>query len=177
MRIGEINKDNYMHYSKLLSNLTGGKQNANALPTPQRELSKAEVDAIVRKAQLAHPDGSYGIPGMDVTDKAPSSWQKIIDVSDDARAEMIDIARKDFIKNYGGSDGEEMSAAIKKYLWTLPEDKRLGASWTLQQVYLNEALRLGDIVKAKIPSWQYGEPFDRSILADSLSGSIVDTKV
>ena len=197
MRIGEINKDNYMQYSKLLSTLTGGKKNANAPGNVaiNRGIGKTDafgqervfgadgyetkesIDRRLKKIQLAHPDGSYGIPGMDITGKDPSSWQKIIDVSDDVREKMISIARKDFVNNYGMSDGEEESAAIKKYLWTLPEDKRLSASWTLQQIYRQEAQRLADIVKSKVPGWQYGEPFDRTILTCLPSGSIFDVNI
>ena len=176
MRIGEINKDNYMQYSKLLSNLTGGKKNANVLPTRQRELTKAEVDAIVRKAQLAHPDGSYGLPGMDITNKNPSEYQKIVDVPDDLREKIIGIARKDFINKYGMTDGEELHAEIRKYLWSIPEGQRNSAAYTLSEVFRDESQRLTDIVKSKMPGWKNGEPFDRSILAGYLSGSIVDTK-
>jgi len=162
MRIGDINKDNYESFARLL-----GIKNAKA-PVIDRGVNK--TDAYVY----------YGIPGMDITGKDPSSWQKIVDVSDDVRAKMIDIARKDFINNYGMSDGEEMNAVIRKYVLSIPENQRPSAAWTLAQINVNESQRLYNIVKEKNPSWQNGEPFDRSILTLTnygLSENSVDIKV
>ena len=46
----------------------------------------------------------------------------------------------------------------------VPEDERLSVAWTLNQIRLEEAQRLADKVRTINPDWQYGEPFDTSIL-------------
>lgn len=169
MRIGETNQSNYMEYLKLLS-----KKNNNKSST-QSSGSTNEAD-IVRKYQLADPE-HYGIPGMDITGKNPSDWQRIVDVSDDIRDKITNLARKEFINNYGMSDGEELSALKREYVLSLPENERLSASWTLERIFIDESLRLADIVKSQTPDWQAGQAFDRSILADYISGNNFDIKV
>ena len=179
MRIGDINRNNYTEYAKLFSTLTGGKSN-KATPEPfgqRRLLTYDEIEERLRPFRLADPI-HYGMPGCDITGKDPSSWQKIVDVSDDIREKMINVARKDFLNNYGLTDGKEMGDIGSKYLLSLPENKRLSAGWTVLEIFRNESQRLTDIVKSKIPGWKNGEPFDRSIFADYLSGSsIYDTKI
>lgn len=98
-------------------------------------------------------------------------------VSDDIKEELTKLARKEFISNFGMSDGEEQSSITKKYLMSLPESQRLSASNTLNDIYSEEAKRLQDIAKERIPNWQPGQSFDSGIFADVISGNVFDEKV
>ena len=71
----------------------------------------------------------------------------------------------DHMKNgYGVSDGEDISAVIRNYTMSLAPEKRMSASWTLNEIFHSEATRLGEYVRQHDPSWDWGTPFDTSIL-------------
>ena len=42
--------------------------------------------------------------------------------------------------------------------------QRLSASWTLNEIFHSEATRPGEYVHQQDPSWDWGKPFDTSIL-------------
>ena len=71
----------------------------------------------------------------------------------------------DHMKNgYGVSDGEDISAVIRNYTMSLAPEQRLSASWTLNEIFHSEATRLGEYVHQQDSSWNWGKPFDTSIL-------------
>ena len=43
-------------------------------------------------------------------------------------------------------------------------EQRLSASWTLNEIFHSEATRLGEYVHQQDPNWDWGKPFDTSIL-------------
>lgn len=113
---------------------------------------------------------------MDITGMTAADF-KIVPVSDEIRNALINQERKDFLENYGMSNGEELSALMRKYIAGVPENERINVGWTLNQISLNEAQRLTDFAKERIPGWQAGKPFDRSIFADIMSSRSIDKKI
>ena len=65
---------------------------------------------------------------------------------------------------YGVSDGEDISKVIRDYTMSLAPEQRLSASWTLNELFHSEAARLGEYVHQQDPDWDWGKPFDTSIL-------------
>lgn len=166
MRIGDVNQDNYAAYMKLFSK--------------NKDVKSLSLKAQVEKtAPIAvDPEDSERImPGMSIHNKSISELQKTTDVSNEVREKIINTIRKDFINNYGMSDGEKYRAIAVEYIKSRPPEERLAVSWTLDRIFGEEGKRLGEIVREKISSWQPGQPFDRSILADAASGSIFDKKI
>lgn len=59
------------------------------------------------------PINSYGVSGMDITGKDPSTIQKIIDIPEAARQDMFDTSLREFIRDYGGmGNGETDRTAV-----------------------------------------------------------------
>ena len=73
-------------------------------------------------------------------------------------------------KNCGMSDGEIESEIIRNYVMSLPPEERAAAGWTLNQISLQEADRLGEYVHQRDPSWNWGKPVKPGILDDYKSG-------
>ena len=117
----------------------------------------------------------YEDPWMDITNRSPSEWQKIIPVDKDVADQLRSMVREDFVKRYGMTDGSpehinDRANLIKGYTKTLPGEQRLPATWTLEQVISDEAAKYESIILKHDPSWTYGKPFDTSILDEESSG-------
>ena len=121
----------------------------------------------------------YEDPWMDITNRSPSEWQRIIPVDEDVANQVRSMVKEDFVKRYGMTDGSpehvnDRADLIYNYTKTLPGEQRLPATWTLEQVVNDEAERLKSIILKHDPTWTYGKPFDTSIL-DEDSDDHLDT--
>ena len=74
---------------------------------------------------------------------------------------MIGEAYQTMIENSGM---EDVDGIIQSYVMTLEPKDRINAGWTLNEIFHTEAVRLGDYVHSKDPSWNWGKPVDPSIL-------------
>lgn len=114
----------------------------------------------------------YGTPGMSLNDSG--DWRKLVPVDEKAAQRVRQIAFDHMKNGYGVSNGEDISSAIRDYTMSLSPEERLSASWTLNEIFHNEASRLGEFVHQHDSSWDWGKPFDTSILDDYRQG--VDVK-
>ena len=114
----------------------------------------------------------YGTPGMSLNDAG--DWRKLVPVDEKAAQRVKQIAFDHMKNGYGISNGEDISAAIRDYTMSLAPEERLSASWTLNEIFHNEASRLGEFVHQHDSSWDWGKPFDTRILDDYRQG--VDVK-
>ena len=114
----------------------------------------------------------YGTPGMSLNDAG--DWRKLVPVDEKAAQRVKQIAFDHMKNGYGISNGEDISAAIRDYTMSLAPEERLSASWTLNEIFHNEASRLGEFVHQHDSSWDWGKPFYTSILDDYRQG--VDVK-
>lgn len=132
-----------------------------------------------RIGELAQGAGSkphvnpYGVPGMSLNDAG--DYRKTVPVDEEVVRQVKQLAFDHMKKGYGVSDGEDISAVIRNYTLSLSPEERLSASWTLNEVFHSEAARLGEFVHRQDPSWDWGKPFDVSILDGYRQG--VDTTV
>lgn len=96
----------------------------------------------------------------------PSSWHKIINVSEDARQKMFDNCKREFIAEYGVANGDttKRSDVFREFQLSIPKGDRLKGTWTLQQYETAYNQAFYDAVKVADPSWKQGQPFDSSIL-------------
>lgn len=166
MRIGEVNKENYATFIKMF----GGK--GTKVLDEMWGKDKATNAAKTNQGKWVNP---YAEPGMDITGMTEADF-KIVKVSDDIREKIVNLARKEFLDNYGRSDGEELSSIMKKYIKSVPASERVNVGWTLNQIYLDEARRLHSAVKEVFPGWQDGKPFDRNAVNDVISRARIDLK-
>ena len=104
----------------------------------------------------------YGTPGMSLNDAG--DWRKLVPVDESVVRQVKQIAFDHMKNGFGVSDGEDISAVIRNYTMSLAPEKRLSASWTLNEIFHSEATRLGEYVHQQDPSWNWGKPFDTSIL-------------
>ena len=104
----------------------------------------------------------YGTPGMSLNDAG--AYRKIVPVDEGVARQVRQIAFDHMKNGCGVSDGEDISKVIRDYTMFLAPEKRLSASWTLNEIFHSEAARLGEYVHQHDPSWDWGKPFDTSIL-------------
>lgn len=119
------------------------------------------------KASTKHVN-PYGTPGMSLNDT--DDYRKMVPVDESVVKQVKGIAMAHMKQGFGTSDGEDISSAIRSYVMTLDPEKRLSASWTLNEIFQSEATRLGEYVHQADPSWTWGKPFDTSILDGYTSG-------
>ena len=111
----------------------------------------------------------YCPEGMDITGR--TDHRRIIPVDEEIVNKIKSLAFDDMVKNGGMSDGEEESQIIKSYIMTLPPEKRAAASWTLNQISLQETDRLGEYVHQRDPSWNWGMQVKPGILDNYKPGT------
>ena len=113
--------------------------------------------------QLGKPHiNPYGTPGMSLNDAG--DYRKMVPVDEGVVQQIKQIAFDHMKNGFGVSDGEDVSKVIRGYVSSLAPEQRLSASWTLNEIFHSEAARLGEYVHQHDPSWNWGKPFDTSIL-------------
>lgn len=127
------------------------------------------VGELARKQQGKAHVNPYGTPGMSLNDAG--DYRKMVPV-DEGVVQQIKQVAFDHMKNgLGVSDGEDISKVIRDYACSLAPEQRLSASWTLNEIFHSEATRLGEYIHQQDPAWDWGKPFDTSIL-DSYRQSV-----
>lgn len=104
----------------------------------------------------------YGTPGMSLN--GAGDYRKMVPVDEGVVRQVKQLAFEHMKTGYGVSDGEDISKAIRDYTMSLAPEKRLSASWTLNEIFHSEAVRLGEFVHQQDPGWDWGKPFDTGIL-------------
>nr|WP_325212392.1 DUF3879 family protein [uncultured Oscillibacter sp.] len=125
----------------------------------QQQRRTGELTQETRSKPHVNP---YGTPGMSLN--GAGDYRKTVPVDEGVVRQVKQLAFDHMKKGYGVSDGEDISAVIRNYTMSLSPEKRLSASWTLNEVFHSEAVRLGEFVHRQDPSWDWGKPFDVSIL-------------
>ncbi len=107
----------------------------------------------------------YGVAGMDITGKDPSTFHKIIDVPEAARQDMFDMALREYVRDCGmGSGDTDRTAVFTRYQLSVKKSDRLMGTWTLEQYERCYNRAFYSMVKEANPQWQPGQKFDSSIL-------------
>lgn len=120
------------------------------------------ISALAQRQQGQPHVNPYGTPGMSLNDAG--DYRKMIPVDEGVAQQVRQIALDHMKNGYGVSDGEDISKVIRDYTMSLAPEKRLSASWTLNEIFHSEAARLGEFVHQHDPNWDWGKPFDTSIL-------------
>lgn len=125
--------------------------------------------------------GGVVVPGMyhgedGTVDR--STWQQLINVSDDARQKMFDNVKREFIQENGISNGDttKRSQVFREYQLSVKKEDRAKGTWTLQQYEGKYRSAMYAAVKAANPNWQPGQPFDPGIL-DSVTRESVESQL
>ena len=107
-----------------------------------------------------------------------STWQQLINVSDDARQKMFDNVKREFIQENGISNGDttKRSQIFREYQLSVKKEDRAKGTWTLQQYEGKYRSAMYAAVKAANPKWEPGQPFDPSIL-DSVTRESVESQL
>ena len=120
------------------------------------------IGELAQKQQGKSHVNPYGTPGMSLNDAG--DYRKIVPVDEGVVQQVMQIAFNHMKNGYGVSDGEDISKVIRDYTMSLAPEQRLSASWTLNEIFHSEATRLGEYVHQRVPGWDWGKPFDTSIL-------------
>ena len=120
------------------------------------------ISEISQKTQGKAHVNPYGTPGMSLNNAG--DYRKIVPVDKDVAQQVRQMACDHMKNGYGVSDGEDISQVIRDYTMSLAPEQRLSASWTLNELFHSEAARLGEYVHQQDPDWDWGKPFDTSIL-------------
>ncbi len=119
----------------------------------------------------------YGVSGMDVTGKDPSTWRQIIDIPEAARQDMFDTTLREYIRDRGmGSGDTDRTAVFTRYQLSVKKSDRLMGTWTLEQYERCYNRAFYSIVKEANPDWQPGQKFDSSIL-DGVTREDVERRI
>ena len=107
-----------------------------------------------------------------------STWQQLINVSDESRQKMFDNVKREFIQENGISNGDttKRSQVFREYQLSVKKEDRAKGTWTLQQYEGKYRSAMYAAVKAANPNWQPGQPFDPSIL-DSITRESVESQL
>ena len=117
---------------------------------------------ISQKTQGQPNVNPYGTPGMSLNNAG--DYRKIVPIDENVAQQVRQIAFDHMKNSYGVSDGEDISQVIRDYTMSLAPEQRLSASWTLNELFHSEAARLGEYIHQHDPDWDWGKPFDTSIL-------------
>ena len=123
---------------------------------------RQRIGELSQKQQGKAHINPYGTPGMSLNDAG--DYQKMVPVDKGVVRQVKQIAFDHMKNGLGVSDGEDISRVIRDYACSLAPEQRLSASWTLNEIFHNEATRLGEYVHQQDPTWDWGKPFDTSIL-------------
>lgn len=125
----------------------------------QQQQRIGEMSQRTRNKPHVNP---YGTPGMSLNDGG--DYRKMVPVDEGVVQRIKQIAFDHMKNSCGVSDGEDISAVIRDYTMSCSPEERLSVSWTLNEIFHSEAVRLGDYVRRQDPNWDWGKPFDTSIL-------------
>jgi hypothetical protein len=120
------------------------------------------VNAFAQRTQSKPHVNPYGTPGMSLNEA--EDYRKPVPVDEGVVRQIKQLAFEHMKNGYGVSDGEDISAAIRNYTMSVSPENRLSVSWTLNEIFHNEAARLGEYVHKYDSGWDWGRPFDVGIL-------------
>lgn len=123
---------------------------------------KQRIGALAQRQQGRPRVNPYGTPGMNLNDGG--DYRKMVPVDEGVMQQVKQVAFDHMKNGYGVSNGEDISKVIRDYTMSLAPGKRLSASWALNEIFHSESTRLGEFVHQHDPNWDWGKPFDTSIL-------------
>lgn len=144
-------------FLKTLGNKTGFPDSLNKM-SPQYQNRYADVNEVKLNTQ--------GISGMSMHGKNPSEYRQIIDISDEGKQKLFDMVKSEFIQNNGVLEGDttKRTEVFSDYQRSIPEEDRLKATWTLQQLEFQYRSEFVSAVKRSNPNWDLGKPFDHDVI-------------
>ena len=144
---------------------------ARMMMTSDQYQSKVTQPKYPNGAAVSDPNAPDD--GLDITGMTAADFH-IIPVSEEAEQAVRDIALEHMKKYYGmsGPDGNDVGNLIKSYYKQVPVSDRANAGWTLNQMHRDEAYRLYDFVRSRVPGWETGQWFDTSILEEYKQGTL-----
>ena len=154
------------------------KIEATASNLAKQLIEKYREQAKKNTSQSEHkiPVDPYGDdPWLDMTGKSKEELQRTVPIDDQMREKLYAMAREDFIENGGLCDykrGDEEAGVIRAYVKTFPGEDRIAASKTCQRIFIQEATRLAEKIKAQNPDWTWGMPVDPAMLDDGPDGKL-----
>lgn len=131
------------------------------------------IGELSQKQQGKPHVNPYGTPGMSLNEAG--DFRQIVSVDEKVVQQVKQIAFDHMKNGYGVSNGEDISQFIKNYAMSVEPEKRLSASWTLNEIFHGEAERLGRFVQQQNPGWNWGDAFDTSILDSYQQG--IDSRI
>lgn len=130
------------------------------------QFSQAKKGQVVASNGFVYPPGVD--PYMDITNKHPSEWRKIIPVSPEITKEIKALTLESYMERSGmsgtGATADQQGQASQRYTKSIKGEDRLAASWTLQQISSDYGNEIVTTIRKHNPDWEHGQSFDTSIL-------------
>lgn len=121
-------------------------------------------------------DPNTGLTGIFVTEKTASSKRKIISIPESSREDIFNLAKKEFLKSNGMSEGDGRQEIYTDLQRKTEKSKRLSASHTLSQYERAYKQAFIDAAKAVDPKWDYGRPIPAGAL-DGITRESIDNSL
>jgi hypothetical protein len=97
-----------------------------------------------------------------------------VDLPESVTQQIKNAALRSAKDGYGVNDRDDLSSLVKSYIRTVPVDKRLATSRTMQRTWFDEVDRIGQYIHSQDPSWKvWGQKYDLGILDNYQQG--IDT--
>lgn len=138
--------------------------------SPQYRNRYADVNEVKLNTQ--------GVSGMCIHGKNPSEYRQLINISDKGKQTLFDMVKTEFIQNNGVLEGDttKRTEVFSDYQRSIPEEDRLKATWTLEQLESMYRSEFVAAVKQSNPNWDFGTPFDHNVIQkltkEDVSGSV-----
>lgn len=138
--------------------------NKIGFPTPPDKMSPQYRNRFASTNEVKV--NTQGISGMCIHGKDPTEYQQTIDISDEGEQKLFDMVKSEFIQNNGVLEGDttKKTEVFSDYLRGIPEEDRLKAAWTLDQLAYKYRSEFVSAVKQSEPEWELGKSFDSSVL-------------
>jgi hypothetical protein len=119
------------------------------------------------------PGVDWGIEGMCLNCYGEHA-NDIVELPDSVTQQIKNAALRSAKDGYGVNDRDDLSSLVKSYIRTVPVDKRLATSRTMQKTWFAEVDRIGQYIHSQDPNWKvWGQKYDLSILDNYQQG--IDT--
>ena len=120
-------------------------------------------------------DPVTGMTGLVMNGIPQSERHKIIHVSEDARQDMFETTKREFIRENGDRDAErtQRSEVYQRYQRSVPKEDRLKGTWTLGQYEKAYRNAFVDACKKADPSWKIGKDIPAGAL-DGITRESID---
>ena len=125
-----------------------------------------------------HIDPTTGLTGLLVTNENAESWRRIIPIPESSRDEMVELTKKEFLRENGVKNGDttKRSDVYTNLHRKMQKNDRLAAGYTLEQYERAYRQAFLNAVREADSDWEIGKPIKSGVL-DGITRETVEDKM